>query len=132
MPISIDTVAGGTSYANPFVGPVDHPAAVRVDVSGLTSDEIDQNGYLKPGVPLDRDGVLVGTGVAVYGVSLEPIKVAASNAAADIAAATDVDVALGLVGAVNRAVIEDILGRALTADEIAGFAAGGSKIQLIY
>ena len=52
--------AGGVSLTNaPFVGPVDHTSTVRVDLSGLTSAEVDSDGILKPGVPLTKAGTLV-------------------------------------------------------------------------
>src|SRR5689334_13975055 len=70
MPLRIATAAGGNSYGNPMVGPVDHTAHVKVDISGLTTDEVDQYGFLKPGVPLTQTGVLVTSGF-VFGVSIE-------------------------------------------------------------
>lgn len=148
-PITIEqTRAGGMSYGNPFVGPIDHTAPVRVDVSALDATVVDARGYLKPGVPLSRDGTLINAYAAgppevladyVYGVTVEAVKVAAGNTAADLTAAADIDVAVCVVGAVNRAIMEDVLGRALTAAEIDGFTgasgakgAAGSKVALIY
>lgn len=115
--------AEGEAYISPFIGPIDYRATVRLDVSGLTSAEIDSGGYLKPGVPLDTAGLLVVTSGVVYGLVIEPTKVAAGNAAGDISGATDIDIALALVCTVNRAVAEDILGRAYTADEVSGLPA---------
>jgi hypothetical protein len=57
MPITVEETEGGTAYASPFVGPVDHTAHVRVDVSALTTSQVDSKGYLKPGVVLTLDGV---------------------------------------------------------------------------
>lgn len=133
MPITIKKTTGGEDHANPFVGPVNHPATQRIDVSALTTDEVDQNGYLKPGVPFKSGGVLLdGTvGEFVWGCVIEATKVADSNAAADLAAATDIDVALAVIGVVNRDIVEDNLGRALTANEIAGFGAAGSLLRLL-
>lgn len=133
MPMSVKKTAGGDAYASPFVGPMNHPGTVRLDVSALSTDEVDAKGYLKPGVPLKSGGVLLdGTvGEYVWGVNIEATKVAESNAAGDLAAAVDRDVTLGLIGVVNRDIIEDNLGRALTANEIAGFAAAGSLIRLL-
>jgi hypothetical protein len=131
MPIFITEVAGGASYASPFVGPVDHPAHVKLDISGMTDDEIDANGYIKPGVPLRESGVLIGSGNPVFGVVIEATKVAADNASGTLAAATDVFVAVATIGQVNQDIIEDNLGRALTADEIAGFNLAGSKLTLL-
>lgn len=132
MPMSITTTAGGIGYGNPFIGGVNHPAQIKVDVSGLTTDEVDQFGYLKPGVPLTKTGVLVGSGAFVYGVTIEAQKIVPDNPTNTTLAAVTADpiIAVNTVGHVNRDVIEDNLGRALTADEIAGFDAAGSKIAL--
>lgn len=133
MPIRITPPSGSVvkDYESPFVGPVDHTASVQVDITGLTNKEIDTKGYLKPGVPFTRDGLLVGYEDALYGVTVEEVKLIADNEAGTIAAATDpVTVAVGLIGTINRAVAEDQLERAYTGDELAGFAA--SNITLIY
>lgn len=229
MPISIQKKAGGLAHAPVFVtGPL-ATDSVKVDISALSSNEIDADGYLKSGVPFGIGGVLVaaqtlstpgsasydrddsgtpsngtvgsitgrfgaptetitgtciteasnaGTfriegsksgyigiatvavafnsavigltiadgsedwnagdiftievvgGVAnkVHGVTVAPVKVAAGNAGGDLSAATNCFVAVGTHGVVNRDVMEDVLGRALTADEVAGFA--GSNITL--
>ena len=122
MPITItNPVAEANGYGNPFVGPIDRTDVVKVDISGLTTSEVDEFGYLKPGVPFNKSGVLVTSGV-VYGIVPEPIKIAADNESATLAAATDCFVALGILGLVNRDIIEDNLGRVLTAAEIAGMA----------
>lgn len=133
MPLGIETTAGGQAYANPFIGGVDHPAQIKVDVSGLTTDEVDEFGYLKPGVPLAKTGILVGASPAfVYGVTFEAQKIVPNNPTNDTLAAVTADpiITINTVGHVNRDVIEDNLGRALTANEIAGFDAAGSKIAL--
>lgn len=131
MPIRITNTAGGTGYGNPFVGPADHTTHVKVDISGMTNKEIDAYGYLKPGVPLRETGVLLGSGHLVFGVTVEAQKIIADNESATIAAGTDCFVAVGTIGQVNQDIIEDNLGRALTADEIAGFNLAGSKIVLL-
>ena len=133
MPLSIETTAGGSTYANPFIGGVDHPAQIKVDVSGLTIDEVDRFGYLKPGVPLAKTGVLVGASPAfVYGVTFEAQKIVPDNPTNVTLAAVTSDpiITVNTVGHANRDVIEDNLGRALTANEIAGFDAARSKIAL--
>lgn len=130
MPISVKNTPGGTVHPNPFRGPIDLTSQLRIDVSGLTDNEVDANGYLKPGVPFTDAGVLVGTGDAVHGCNIEAVKIAADNADATLAAAADVDVGVALVCVVNRDILEDCLGRALTADEIAGFSAAGSTCKL--
>jgi hypothetical protein len=131
MPIRVTTPAGaGLDYASPFIGPVDHTVQLAVTLTNLTNKEIDKYGYLKPGVPFDKAGVPIATGKAVFGVTVEAVKVAADNAAATIAALTTAQVALAMIAVLNRDVVEDILGRALTADEIAGFDLAGSHIRL--
>lgn len=133
MPLRIETTAGGQAHSNPFIGGVNHPAQIKVDVSGLTTAEVDQFGYLKPGVPLTKAGILVGAAPAfVYGVTFEAQKIVPDNPTDVTLAAVTLDpiITVNTVGHVNRDVIEDLLGRALTADEIAGFDAAGSKIAL--
>ena len=133
MPLSTKvTSSEGKTYGNPFIGPINHVDSVRLDVSGLTTAEVDANGYLKPGVPLLATGLLVTAPATIaHGVTIEPIKVAASNSAADIAAGVDIDVGLGQIGLVSRAICEDNLGRVLTANEIAALAIAGSLLKLI-
>jgi hypothetical protein len=206
--------AGGAGYNSLglFVGPVDHTDVVRVDVSALTTAEVDADGYLKPGVPFKSDGTLCArrpgqytkvaaggaaaaqltvTGIAttdqltgvilhvnsgsaslirvsdltseftipaankivntgsgtvttgesllvtyettaeyVFGVVMEPVKVAAANDGTSLSAATDIDVAVARVGVINRDAAEDNLGRAYTAIELAAFAAKGSHLAV--
>ncbi|HSH45054.1 MAG TPA: hypothetical protein VK966_04320 [Longimicrobiales bacterium] len=132
MPTRIESgLTEGVAYASPFVGRADHTLAIRITPGDFTTDEVDAHGYLKPGVPLDRDGALVGAAPAhVFGCVAEAVKIADDNAAATLAAADAVDVAVVVLGVVNRDVLEDILGRALTADEAAGFDRAGSKLVL--
>lgn len=135
MPLRIKTTDGGASHGNPFVGPILGTAHVKVDISGLTTKEVDQNGYLKPGVPLEQDGTTVGNGEFVFGVTVEaarlplvtvpPTNTSLGNETGDCF------VAVGTIGSVSQDIIEDNLGRALTADELAGFDAAGSKLVLI-
>jgi hypothetical protein len=127
---SNSTMAAGATTENPWVGPIDHTVGIIVDLAALTNKEIDTYGYLKPGVPLNAAGGLVTSG-AVYGVTIESIKVLADNAAGTISAAGEVEIGVGLIGTVNRDIIEDNLERALTAAELAGFAAAGSTIRLL-
>lgn len=135
MPISVASLASeANSYGHPFVGPVDHTDVVVVDISDLTILEVDTLGYLKPGVPFVKAGDPVTAGLPVYGVTLEAIKLNhATVPPTDVSLAADTgtqQVALGTHGIVNRDICEDNLGRALTADEIAGFALAGSHIHL--
>lgn len=133
MPLKIESTAGGRAYGNPFIGGVNHPAQITVDVSGLTTDEVDEFGYLKAGVPLTKAGILVGASPAfVYGVTFEAQKIVPVNPTNDTLAAVTADpiITVNTVGHINRDVAEDNLGRALSANEIAGFDAAGSKIAL--
>lgn len=136
MPIMIDAVASeANTYGHPFVGPgAEYTDVVLVDISDLTTAEVDAFGYLKPGVPFAKAGDLVGSGVPVYGVTLESIRLKhATVPPTDVSLAADtgtMQVAVGTHGVVNRDIMEDNLGRALTADEIAGFALAGSHIHL--
>jgi len=141
MPITVTATAGGPAHACALVGPIDHTAHIKVDVSALTANEVDKYGYLKPNVPMLVTGLLVtagataGTAVGpVFGITIEAIKVAASNSAGDIAAVTattDPFVAVATHGLVNRDIGEDVLDRAYTAAEIAGFATAGSHLTLL-
>ncbi|MCY7375991.1 MAG: hypothetical protein LH472_08475 [Pyrinomonadaceae bacterium] len=131
MPISVSKTVGGQAHAPVFVGEILASDVVNVVVTALSTAEVDTKGFLKPGVPFSKAGALVGAAVPVYGVTIESIKVAASNSAADIAAAAAaVPVAVGTIGTVNRDIAEDNLGRVYTAAEIAGFDLAGSKLHL--
>lgn len=121
----------GTHHASPFIGPVNHTEQMRINPTLFTSAEIDQDGRLKPGVPLSPAGILVGATIPVHGCVYGFPKVAKSNSSADIAAATPVDVAVATIGQVNRDQLEATLGRALTANELAGFALGGCRMVLV-
>lgn len=131
MPIKIESTAGDSVYASPFVGPVNHTAPLPVNIAALTTAEVDADGYIKPGLPLAADGTTVGAAERVYGIVIEPIKVAESNASADLTAAGTVTLTVATMGQVNRDVIESNLGRVLTANELAGFNLGGCHIAII-
>jgi hypothetical protein len=132
MPIRITASAGGgDDFGSPFVGPIDNTASIAVPLGVLTNKEIDPKGYLKAGIPLSAAGALVGTGVAVYGVTVEAVKVAADNAAATIAALGTIWVAVATICQVNKAQAESILERSYTGFETAGFALAGSKCVLL-
>ena len=121
-------LAGGTDG---FVGPVDHTVAVPVLLTNMTNKEIDSDGYLKPYIPFTKAGILVGSTVAVFGVSVEHIKVANDNVAGTIAALGTIDVVVATICQINRAIAEDVLDRAYTANELAGFLLAGSHIVLL-
>jgi hypothetical protein len=131
MPISVSRTTGKTAYHSALIGNYE-TLHVKVDVSALTNKEIDAQGFLKPGVPLSLAGILL-TGAAgeVPCVSIEPIKVAASNSNADIAAITnDPFVALAVNGVLNRDIMEDNLDRVLSVAEIAALNGPNSKLVL--
>ncbi len=129
MPLAIETTARGLTHSPVFVGEITGTDVVKVDLSDLSDEEVDGDGYIKPGVPLAKDGNLVGSGVPVWGVTIEPIKVASGGTDAILDAATDCFVTVGF-GLCNRDIMEDNLGRALTADEIAGFDLAGSNCRI--
>lgn len=133
MPVSYTKKAqGGTDYGSPFVGPINYTLGINVPISGLTTAEVDATGVLKPGVPLLRTGALVSTtGQVIFGCVAEATKVAASNASADLTAAGTKEVAVVLIGCLSRDLVEDILGRALSANEVSALAAAGSLIKLL-
>lgn len=129
MPLGVTTTAGGLSHSPVFVGEIQGTDVVKVDLSDLSDEEVDADGYIKPGVPLDKSGNIIGNGIPVWGVTIEPIKVASGGTDAILDAATDCFVAVGF-GLCNRDVMEDNLGRALSADEIAGFDLAGSNCRI--
>lgn len=125
-------MAGGGDgfYGSPFLGPVDYVYAIQVNLTQFTAAEIDAYGFLKPGIPLTRAGLLLVATNSVHGVTVEAMKVATDNAAGTIAALGTIDVPVAVIGVINRDIAEDILGRAYTAAEIAGFDLEGSKLVL--
>lgn len=131
MKVTRDATQSATDYGNPFVGPVNHTHQLAIVVSGLTTAEVDAKGFLKPGLPLKLDGTLVGATEAVGVIVVEGQKVADGNAAGDLAAAGTVRVAVARLCLVNRDIVEDNLGRALTAAEVAGFSLAGSLCGLV-
>ncbi len=81
MPLSITNELGGEVHPSPFLGPIDQTGTVRLDVSELTTDEVDEFGYLKPGVFLTRTGRLVGTNAVLlsaptFSISATPEEIA--------------------------------------------------------
>lgn len=133
MPLAIQSTAGGLAHAPVFVGKILNTDAVVVDISDLTVDEVDADGYLKPGVPFSKAGDLVGAAVPVWGVTIESIKLPHATIPPTNASLTaDVgtcQVAVGF-GLVNRDIAEDNLGRAYNANEIAGFDLAGSNCRI--
>lgn len=120
MPISFTTTSGGTAYADIRVGHVDQHQCL-IDVSAL-SGAVDADGYLPPGLPLDATGGPVGTSEDAFAiVGPAPVKLLAADHFGNAI----------MGGVLNKDMIEDNLGRALTADELAGIASGMPQIKLI-
>jgi hypothetical protein len=106
---------------------------VLLDVSTLTIDEVDQYGYIKPGVLIQINGdKITGVSQVAYGAVIEAAKVApaGSDTAALGAITDDVEVAVGLFVLINRDILEDSLGRALSADELSAVDAAGSHVAI--
>lgn len=127
------TYTGGEElYADVCMGEPQGVDTIKLDVSAMTVAEVDAYGFLKPGVPLKKDGTLVGNGEAVYGVVPNAVKLRGRTNNANLGADTnDVHVAVATSGSVQKKAIQKNLGRALTANELAGFAAAGCKIALV-
>ena len=139
MPIT-STVrrAASTGYGSPFVdGPRD-VEQITVDMSTLTyadgsGGEVDADGYIIPGTPLQAansaaPGALVSSTGQYVGVVIEAVKVPGlTTVAADatVQAATDFQVAVARGGLLNRDMVEDNLGRALSANELAALELSG-------
>jgi hypothetical protein len=142
MPMTVTETTGAAVYASPFIGPVDHTVHAQIDVSALLIDgtagaQVDAYGYLKPGAMFKlSSGVAVpldGTsGEYVYGVVVEATKIvpdAPTNTTLGAVTANPY-VALETHALLNRDIVEDNLGRALHADEVAACAAAGSHVVL--
>lgn len=125
MPIEITSLSGGgTVYGSPFIGPVEYVMQIAIDVTALTTREVDSDGYLKPGVPFKANGDLVGAPAeSILGVVIEALRVASGNGAGDFSAASAAhQIGLATIGQINRDVVEDNMGGAFTADELDAFS----------
>jgi hypothetical protein len=133
MPVFITKTAGGTGYANPFVHTPIDPAHVKVDVSALSADtgsggQVDAYGYIKPGTILKSDGTPIsGASQVAWGVVFEPTQIPGEVDNSDLAGAQDFLVTVGTGGLLNRDIVEDMLGRAITANELSALDAGNFK-----
>lgn len=134
MPMKISQTTGTSVYRPVIIGALLASIHLKVDISTLTTDEVDAQGNIKPGVPLGRDGKKLSgvAGEAVFGVVPEAVPLVAPNPTnVSLAANTnDVFVGVAVIAAVDRDDIELNLGRALTANEIAGFESGKCKLVL--
>lgn len=136
MPLAMKTTAGGTTYGPVFIGDILGMQQVVVDISELTTNEVDADGYLKPGVPFKKDGTLCDAtgGEFVYAVNPEPqnLRMAVlppTNGTLSGDTRT-FPLGMGTIGEINRDIAEDNMGRAYTADELAAFNAAGSMIHV--
>ena len=134
MPMRVAaTATAGEVHPTPFVGPLYWPVGVLCDVSTLTVNEVDTNGYIKPGVILQANGdKITGASQIAYGAVIEAVKVApagSDNTALGLIT-TDVEVPVALFCLLNRDILEDSLGRALSADELAAVNAAGSHVAI--
>jgi len=130
MPIKVSKTTGTGVYGVPFVGPSSGPVHVQVDVSALTSREVDADGYLKPGVVLTLAGLLPTAAGDKVGVVPEAIKIHTDNTS--LAGVTaDPFVVVHTYGTLSRDITEDNLGAALSAAEIAALNGAGSQIVLL-
>jgi hypothetical protein len=131
MPIGVSKTTGGLAHAPVFVGKITGTDVVQVDISDLTINEVDQDGYIKPGVPLSKIGDTIGAAVPVWGVTIEAIKLPlATIPPTNVSLAADTGTCPEVFGLCNRDIMEDNLGRALTANEIAGFDLAGSNCRI--
>jgi len=131
MPIGITrTITSDLVYASPFRGKVEHFAQIKIDVSALTNSQVDTAGNLKPGTVLTLAGLAPTLAGDKVGVLHKPVKVHTNNTT--LAGVTDdVSAGFGVIGILNRDVMEDNLERALTAAEIAALDGAGSRLVLL-
>ena len=120
MPISVTSTAGGPAYIDIRVGEVQvHQGLIDVSTLGAADDA---EGYLPVGLPLGATGAPVGVGEDAFGIiGPEPVKLGAADHFGNMI----------LAGVLNQQAIEDNLGRALSADELAGIASGMPQIRLV-
>lgn len=117
MPMQVtNTSSKGTSYSDIRVGEC-QVHQVKLDVSGLTGED-DANGTLPVGLPITSAGIPVAAGTDVIAgiIGPEPVHLEAADHFGNII----------ISGNLNRDAIEDNLGRALTANELAAIALVGA------
>jgi hypothetical protein len=130
MPLKSTKTAGAQVYGSAFLNPIEQMDHVKIDVSTLTTDEVDTNGYIKPNVPLQAAGTLVsGASQTVYGLTIEATQIPGRTSNANLAGdTTDPLIAVCTSALINRDIAEDNLGRAFSANELAALTAGGFKV----
>ena len=113
MPISVTSTAGGVAYGDIRVGECQvHQGLLAAASLAASRDAL---GSLPVGLPVQVDGTpITTTGQAIFGlVGPEAVKLGSVNVFGNLI----------LSGNVNRDMIEDNLGRALSANEIAALPA---------
>jgi hypothetical protein len=136
MPLQITTTAAGTGYGNPMVGPVNHFVHKKIDLSGLTDEEVDADGYLKPGVLLKESAgllVIIGAAAGIPLVVTEPTKLAVTVPANDTTLAAETGdhlIAVATHGVINQDIAADNIGRVYTANELASIVLAGSNLSV--
>ena len=132
MPLKVSTTTGTTGYGHPIVGKALGLIQVVVDISELTTAEVDADGMLKPGVMFKSDGTQPDGSGFLYAVNPEPIKIVDYVPTDVLLAADTATIPVGCVsgGMLQRDIIEDNLGRAMTANELAAVTAAGSQFQV--
>jgi hypothetical protein len=114
MPISVSNTAGGTAYGDIRVGEGHGIHQVKLNATNLAASR-DADGYLPVGLPVKIDGnPISGASQAVYGfVGPEAVKLGSADIFGNVI----------LSGPLNKDMIEDNLGRVLSANELAGIPA---------
>lgn len=132
MPLSVVKTAGTTTYGHPLVGDSGPLLQVVVDISELTIAEVDADGFLKPGAMFKSDGTQPDGSGFLYAINPEPIKIIDYVPTDVLLAADTATIPVGMVtaGVINRDVVEDNLGRAMTANELTAAVAAGSQFTL--
>ena len=129
--LSIEKTTGDELYASPFLtGGAGNNEHVKIDVSALTSREVDARGYLKIGTPINPATGLLPTAAGQRVVAVaQTIRVAKNNT--DLSSITN-DPLIGCrtEGGINHDMLVDILGAVLTANEIAAINGAGSRLFL--
>jgi hypothetical protein len=137
VPIEIRNTAGGPVYASPMVGPVHHTLHKKIDLSLLTTAEVDADGYLKPGcVFKEAAGLLVPVGAAAgvifivhEAVKLALVTIPPTNTTLGTETGDHL-IAVASHGVVNLDIAEDNKGIAYTANELTSFVTAGTHLAL--
>ena len=132
MPLSVVKTAGTTTYGHPLVGDSGPLLQVVVDISELTTANVDADGFIVPGTSFKSDGTQPDGSGFMYAMVVEPIKII-DYVPTDVLLAADtatIPVGCAVGGVINRDVVEDNLGRAMTANELAAAVAAGSQFTL--